>query len=494
MTMPSCFHRDGFGRTNEGAMAKKHFVALLLALSSAAAFTSYTQEAAACGGCFAPPETPTVVSDHRMIFSVSPTQSTLYDQIRYSGDPQSFAWVLPYSGEITVGLSADAVFGVLDQFTQTQIIPPNPSCPPPPQCPNGFSSSSSGTSGSAGPTGVNVIKREVVGPYETVQLSATNPNALNTWLSTNGFNVPADVQPVITKYQQENFNFLALRLQPGKDVKDMRPVRVTTQGANIALPLRMVAAGTGPVVGISLWIISSGRYEPQNFTSFIIREDELTWDWASSRSDYTALRAQRSTAGNGRTWEIESSIETSASIIQTSVRSRSASDDYLPVTTGTPKTASEVRDEDLAALLASGASSNVVRLTRMRADLAHAALDTDLVLRASSDQSVLSNVRRVSKSTGAGPCPTFPPCSDGTTSSSGNSSGTTSGNTAANTPVRNDGETFQCASSSAVGDEDRWASVGLAFCAFGAALVIRTAKKKTTTTTTTTTTTKRETE
>ena len=41
----------------------------------------------------------------------------------------------------------------------------------------------------------------------------------------------------------------------------MRPIRVTTQGASLALPLRMAAVGTGATVGITLWVVSDGRYE-----------------------------------------------------------------------------------------------------------------------------------------------------------------------------------------------------------------------------------------
>jgi hypothetical protein len=50
------------------------------------------RDAAACGGCFGPPtEKNDVVTDHRMVLSVSPQQTTLYDQIRYSGQPSAFA-------------------------------------------------------------------------------------------------------------------------------------------------------------------------------------------------------------------------------------------------------------------------------------------------------------------------------------------------------------------------------------------------------------------
>jgi hypothetical protein len=54
------------------------------------------REAAACGGCFHPPtQVASDITDERMLLSVSPAQTTLYDQIRYSGSPTSFAWVLP---------------------------------------------------------------------------------------------------------------------------------------------------------------------------------------------------------------------------------------------------------------------------------------------------------------------------------------------------------------------------------------------------------------
>src|SRR5262245_31756028 len=78
----------------------------------------------ACGGCFSQPETPTVVTDHRMVLSISRAQTTLYDQIRYQGDPKAFAWVLPISGVATVGLSSNVLFQALDQRTQTVIVPP----------------------------------------------------------------------------------------------------------------------------------------------------------------------------------------------------------------------------------------------------------------------------------------------------------------------------------------------------------------------------------
>jgi len=391
----------------------------LLATVALAAFSAVAltpAPASACGGCFAPPENPSVVTDHRMILSVSPEQTTLYDQIHYQGDPGSFAWVLPITGEAEVGLSADVLFGSLDALTKTTVQAPPRSCPPPPSC--GYDSFGGAAADASVPNsgGVTVTKQEVVGPYETVQLKATDPAALETWLTANGFDVPADVKPVIAAYVQEKFDFLALKLVPGKGVDSMRPVRISVKGASATLPLRMVAAGTGAVVGVTLWVVADGRYEPQNFPWFRIQDSQLTWDWAQSRSNYADLRAAETAKSQGRGWELESSLPMNQTTIGGYVRSggygygasTDGSTDYLPIDGPTPLTAAQVREADLTALF-QGLGQGF-RLTRMRADLAHAALVDDLSLQASVDQSELSNFRQAQDAINIPPCPTYGTC------------------------------------------------------------------------------------
>ena len=80
---------------------RKNLIVVALGLAAAVCSSvALEREASACGGCFSPPttENPTVVTDHRMILSISQDQSTLYDQIKYSGNPAAFAWVLPIVG------------------------------------------------------------------------------------------------------------------------------------------------------------------------------------------------------------------------------------------------------------------------------------------------------------------------------------------------------------------------------------------------------------
>jgi hypothetical protein len=471
---------------------------LIIAVATVAALTSsyaLERQASACGGCFSPPpspsESPTVVTDHRMILTIAQDQSTLYDQIKYSGSPSGFAWVLPISGTVDVGLSADIVFQTLDNNTRTTIQSPPLNCPAAPTCNNrgqgaSFSDSPGAASdgGAATPPGVVVTKQEVVGPYETVQLKATDATALEQWLSKNGFSIPADVQPVVDKYVTEQFDFLALKLLPGKNVTDMRPVRVTTKGASAVLPLRMVAAGTGATVGISLWVLGEGRYEPQNFPSFFIPTADIGWDWTASKSDYVELRTAKAAAAAGRAWETESSTAVSRQQVESSIlrnyynggypggpttgpdggpaldpQEQSAQVDYLPVKDGqgnVTKTAVQARQEDVATLF-HGISAATSRVTRIRADLAHAALDADLIMTASKDQAVLSNVRQLTKELNQPQCPIY--SSDGC-----NQVGTAPRDQAA---ARSGGgsESFSCSTSGSSSGGNLWIGAGLGYLA-----------------------------
>lgn len=401
---------------------------IIVFLSSVGAATAVAagapSDARACGGCFhEPAQSGDVITDHRMIFRVTAQQTTLYDEIEYSGSPQSFAWVLPIHGPVTVGLSSDLVFAALDQVTQAEIFPPPPPiCPSCPVCGGGEDASagfggSSGSSSGGGGGGVTVIGQQTVGPYDTVQLQSTDPNALNAWLTANGYAIPSSVQPVIDAYVTEGFDFLALRLAPGQGVSAMRPVRVTSTGAGLSLPLRMVAAGTGPTVGITLWVIGDGRYEPQNFSSFIISPTELVWDWSTNQSNYTTLRAQKEAAASDAAWQVESALQLSPYQIEQSVLF--APNDYLPVPASDAgadgggsagESADQVRQDDLDALFPGGNQADVW-ISRMRADLSHAALATDLAVQASATQTELSNIYQITQSVNAPTCPPVPdPC------------------------------------------------------------------------------------
>jgi len=312
--------------------------ALVGLASSMAWMVAGERDASACGGCIqpAPPpaetEVESVITDEKMIFSISQDQTTLYDEIEYSGSPKDFAWVLPVKGTVTVGLSADILFQTINALTATVITSPPTGCPPPPTCGGGGgggclaggSSSASAPSDFAADGGaalgghgaVTVTSQKQVGPYETVQLHSTDGSALTDWLAAHKYVLSKADAPVIAAYVADHFDFLALRLAPGEGVHAMQPVRVTSKGASISLPLHMVAVGTGATTGITIWVVADGRWEPQNFPTFTISDSDIAWDWASQSSNYETVRLAKEATFKGRGWQIESSLDLSKYTIE----------------------------------------------------------------------------------------------------------------------------------------------------------------------------------
>lgn len=287
---------------------------LALTLVSCVAVVSHSGDAFACGGCFhgVDEANPSVVTGHRMALAVSPTRTVLWDQVEYAGDPAEFAWVLPVSETAHVEAADDAFFEALEAVTSTRVMSRIITCNGQSIQQQEFSGGcGSGSPGTATPTaaadeeqqqgavrGVTVLHEGTVGPYETATIKSGDPMALRTWLTTNGYAIPADIDPVIDAYVAEGAAFIALRLQPGVGVRQMTPVRVVTPGASPILPLRMVAAGTGASVSIVLYVIGEGRYRAalRPEADEILAKD-LAWDWALQQSDYATVRDARLAGG-----------------------------------------------------------------------------------------------------------------------------------------------------------------------------------------------------
>ena len=271
--------------------------------------------AEACGGYFiaanSGAQEANVVTGHRMALAISQDETVLWDQIEYAGAPEEFSWVLPVKAGAVVEVALDAWFDALDAGTRAVIGEPTVTCP---TAPPNFGSSSGCARDEAArgpgersiepakPASVEVVSRGTAGPYETVTLSTTVPDALVTWLDDNGFDAPADIIPVIDQYVAEGFDFIAMKLRPGQGVNAMKPVRVRVPGASFALPLRMVAAGTGAQTAITLFVIGEGRYGVKGFNSATIDSDELTWDFDDNTSNYDELRLDAMAEVDGRTW------------------------------------------------------------------------------------------------------------------------------------------------------------------------------------------------
>ncbi len=343
----------------------------------------------ACGGCFNPPSAVQVVTDHRMVLSLSREQTVLWDQFRYSGNPADFSWILPIrSGPDVVVEEADNLFlSAMDNLTAPLITRP--------QAPIRFCSSGGfafGSADTASPSAregnpVTVYNERVVGPYSVVTLGSTDPMALRNWLTSNGYAVPPAVVPIIDHYVSLSMDFVAVRLRPNATVSQMKPLRVITPGYNPTLPLRMIAAGVADKVGIELVVMADSRVEAMNFPNAEVREQDLRYDFDSPTDparDFLNAFNRINAAQGGRVWLTESTQTLYLSQIEQQMRSCAD-----PATMAPQACEPDSRVSPLDTRVAFRNFGDTVYVTRLRADLASAALDRDLVL-ASSDRGARS--------------------------------------------------------------------------------------------------------
>ena len=123
-------------------------------------------------------------------------------QIDYEGDAEDFAWVVPVPGYPKLFSVEDDIFYELHKLTQ----------PPPPSnfgCGWGAGVPTSGLEDE----GVHVWEENQVGIYHTTTLSASDPNSLIDWLNDNGYAFPVEGQEILDYYVQQNWFFVAMKIQ-----------------------------------------------------------------------------------------------------------------------------------------------------------------------------------------------------------------------------------------------------------------------------------------
>jgi hypothetical protein len=367
-------------------------------------------EADACGGCFGPPNVPQVVTEHRMVLALSTQQTTLWDQFQYSGSPEDFSWILPirYTERTRVEVGSDAFMSMMDRLTTPSLQYPTPPSPPPGRQPprsslGGFADASF-SADAAVDSGVTVLREEVVGPYAVAIVRGSTGMGIRDWLRMNGYVVPTTMEPVIDHYLGLNMDFVALRLRAGKGVQRMVPVRVTVDGYQPRLPLRMVAAGVADRVALSLIVVAQSRIEAMNFPNGEIRDEELTYDWRNPQAVSGDVLgdefAARNRAAGDRLWLTWTSQNHSFVELESAASFAEVGAGFVPRPDAGAEDAGDGGDaavppralaiEDVR--VAYGALTTA-RITRLRANLPARMLDRDLDL-AASDRGVRATAYR----------------------------------------------------------------------------------------------------
>ena len=284
--------------------ARRWAIALLAAAVAIAVLLALTPPALACGGFFCT-TTPVDQNAERIIFTQNGDGTvSAYVQIEYTGSAPDFSWILPLPEAIDVESvqvpeDAMAAFTELEVATDPVFIPPElPECV--------LREVVVERMVAAAPAeAVTVFASGEVGPYGFDVVGSEDPDALVTWLRENSYRVTAPMEPLIDLYVDEQFVFLAMKLQPDKGAQDVEPVKVTYPSERPMIPLRLTAVAANPDMAVMVWIYAERQAIPANYAKMEIANEELTFFGRGQSNDYRRLMGTKADEYGGQAFITE---------------------------------------------------------------------------------------------------------------------------------------------------------------------------------------------
>jgi len=118
--------------------------------------------------------------------------------------------------------------------------------------------------------GVTIEAQYTVGEYDILILSAKQSGGLETWLTENGYRIPAGAGPVIGSYLRQNMRFFVARVNLSEQARlgftYLRPLQVAYESPKFMLPIRLgTVNANGPQELFIYALTRTGRVETTNY-------------------------------------------------------------------------------------------------------------------------------------------------------------------------------------------------------------------------------------
>ena len=177
-------------------------------------------------------------------------------QVKYEGEVEKFAWVVPLPNRPIINVSQPELFFELFSLTvpeHLRIIRPG---------------------GGEKPVLVEVLERKTVGIYDVAVLSAEDPEALTNWLNQNGYFFPTDGKAILDYYINKEWYFVAMKINITEKERlkegTIQPIRLSFESEKIIYPLKITSLSADESE-ILLYIFTNQSVAPKNYTCFSIK-------------------------------------------------------------------------------------------------------------------------------------------------------------------------------------------------------------------------------
>lgn len=286
-----------------GLLCRVASAALIAAPLSIFTFTS--SDALACGGFFCS-TTPVMQTGEKIVFAIDEQANTVdvIIEIQYAGEAENFAWVLPLlSAPTHMGIGTTRMFQQIDVATAPAFIPQITYGA---KCRFGGGSDAAFSVDAAAPNNPSVIvlAQEQVGPYDSVVIQSTDPQAIRSWLEDADYRVTDQMMESVRPYVLKGDALLALKLAKNEVTGSLQPFSVRLNSNEPCIPLRMTSIAASADMAVTALVLSNqGRAIPANYLHVVPNWARI--NWLSPFSSYRELIGEAANDAGGNAFATE---------------------------------------------------------------------------------------------------------------------------------------------------------------------------------------------
>jgi hypothetical protein len=267
---------------------------------------------------------PVDQTGENVLFVMSPGRVQAHIQIQYTGDPASFAWIIPVQKVPTVKVGSQLLFtnllnGSVPTFqlttTFTNCATGSTSQSSSSGCAGGSDDSGGGESfsaGSGGSGGSNsnapqVLSRDAVGNFEVVILEPVTTQGLIDWLVLNDFEPDTEeAAPVIEDYLTRDFVFVAIKLKHSAGLEEIHPLVIEYDGDEPCVPLKLTRIAAVEDMTVRTFFLGENRVVPSGaYKHVTLNSARLDWSGLGTNYNLAVARAVDAPVANGRAFVTE---------------------------------------------------------------------------------------------------------------------------------------------------------------------------------------------
>ncbi|MCX6812272.1 MAG: DUF2330 domain-containing protein [Candidatus Berkelbacteria bacterium] len=180
---------------------RKVKISFAIVFASLLLITAGAKLACADGGIYVPPNYYGYETSQQAFIYYTGQTETLVISAGFRGDAKDFSWVIPLPAKPEIDKAQPGLFRTLDGITKTTRE-------------NYYLGSSFSRPDSSQMSSVEVISEKTVDMYNTAVLKASDEKSLSSWLTSHGYNFPADQNTALKSYVDGGWYFAVARIQP----------------------------------------------------------------------------------------------------------------------------------------------------------------------------------------------------------------------------------------------------------------------------------------